>query len=196
MAYECMYSLLDRDFTSNINYGQFFRPVLEGLGDVNEIKLICNQLIIKLAMISPNAVSSYINDIADALRSLLEVKLKDNAVKQEVEAQEEVVRSVLRVMYVLQKQFASSSLAVGGGGSVVALASSASSSSNTTASVAPKFEKLLSDFVMGDSAQFRNEYEKQKPQVEQSISFHGTFQGGYASSGGGLGRQASYSKST
>lgn len=79
----------------------FFDRVVSGLKDDNDIRQLCNLMVTKLIVIDPTETARRLDAIAEAYRSVLSHKLKDNAVKQEVEKQEEAQKSVLRVTMLL-----------------------------------------------------------------------------------------------
>ena len=59
-------------------------------------------MLTKLIALDPDETSRRLDAIADAFRVTLSAKLKESAVKQEIEKQEEAVRSVLRVTLLLR----------------------------------------------------------------------------------------------
>lgn len=86
---------------SRINNIDFYDRVVDGLKDDNDIRQLCNLMVTKLIDIDPDETTRRLNSIAEAYRSVLSVKLKDNAVKQDVEKQEEANKSILRVTLLL-----------------------------------------------------------------------------------------------
>lgn len=86
---------------SRINNIDFFDRVVAGLRDDNDIRQLCNLMVTKLMTIDPEETTRRLNSIAEAYRSVLSVKLKDNAVKQDLEKQEEANKSILRVTLML-----------------------------------------------------------------------------------------------
>lgn len=86
---------------SRINSIDFYDRVVMGLQDDNDIRQLCNLMVSKLIVIDPTETARRLDDIASAYRVVLSHKLKDNAVKQEVEKQEEAQKSVLRVTMLL-----------------------------------------------------------------------------------------------
>lgn len=86
---------------SRISSIDFFDRVVSGLKDDNDIRQLCNLMVTKLIVIDPTETARRLDAIAEAYRSVLSHKLKDNAVKQEVEKQEEAQKSVLRVTMLL-----------------------------------------------------------------------------------------------
>lgn len=99
-AYETLYALMETAF-SRINSIDFYDRVVSGLKDDNDIRQLCNLMVTKLVVIDPNETARRLDAIAEAYRTVLSHKLKDNAVKQEVEKQEEAQKSVLRVTMLL-----------------------------------------------------------------------------------------------
>ncbi|KAK0383764.1 hypothetical protein NLU13_9675 [Sarocladium strictum] len=99
-AYETLYALMETAF-SRINSIDFYDRVVSGLKDDNDIRQLCNLMVTKLIVIDPNETARRLDAIAEAYRTVLSHKLKDNAVKQEIEKQEEAQKSVLRVTMLL-----------------------------------------------------------------------------------------------
>ncbi|KAG6041149.1 hypothetical protein E4U41_005873 [Claviceps citrina] len=99
-AYETLYALMETAFT-RINNIDFYDRVVAGLKDDNDIRQLCNLMVTKLIVIDADETARRLDSIAEAYRGVLSVKLKDNAVKQDVEKQEEANKSVLRVTLLL-----------------------------------------------------------------------------------------------
>ena len=86
---------------SRINILDFYDRIIAGLRDEHDIRALCNLMLTKLVVLDPDETARRLDAIADCFRSILSVKLKDNAVKQEIEKQDEAVKSVLRVTLLL-----------------------------------------------------------------------------------------------
>ena len=86
---------------SRINNIDFYDRIVAGLKDDNDIRQLCNLMITKLMVIDPDETARRLDSIAEAYRAVLSVKLKENAVKQDIEKQEEANKSVLRVTLLL-----------------------------------------------------------------------------------------------
>ncbi|PHH60243.1 hypothetical protein CDD81_1943 [Ophiocordyceps australis] len=99
-AYETLYALMDTAFT-RINNIELYDRVVAGLKDENDIRQLCNLMVMKLLVLDPSETVRRLDTIAEAYRSVLSIKLKENAVKQDVEKQEEANKSVLRVTLLL-----------------------------------------------------------------------------------------------
>jgi len=99
-AYETLYSLMETSF-SRINILDFYDRIIAGLSDEHDIRALCNLMLTKLVVLDPDETARRLDAIADCFRSILSTKLKDNAVKQEIEKQDEASKSVLRVTLLL-----------------------------------------------------------------------------------------------
>ncbi|RDA84085.1 hypothetical protein CP532_0483 [Ophiocordyceps camponoti-leonardi (nom. inval.)] len=99
-AYETLYALMETAF-SRINIVDLYDRVVAGLKDDNDIRQLCNLMVTKLMTLDPDETTRRLDAIADAYQSVLSHKLKDNAVKQDVEKQDEANKSVLRVSLLL-----------------------------------------------------------------------------------------------
>lgn len=86
---------------TRINNIDFYDRVVAGLKDDNDIRQLCNLMVNKLIVIDPDETARRLDSIAEAYRGVLSVKLKDNAVKQDLEKQEEANKSILRVTLLL-----------------------------------------------------------------------------------------------
>lgn len=86
---------------SRINVIDLYDRVVAGLSDDNDIRALSNLMLSKLAIIDPQETVRRLDTIAGAFRAVLSTKLKENAVKQELEKQEEASRNVLRTTLLL-----------------------------------------------------------------------------------------------
>ncbi|KAI0403410.1 armadillo-type protein [Xylaria palmicola] len=99
-AYETLYSLMETSF-SRISSPEFYDRIIAGLDDDNDIRALCNLMLGKLIVIDTDETTRRLGTISKCYRKILSTKLKDNAVKQEHEKQEEAIKSVLRVSLLL-----------------------------------------------------------------------------------------------
>ncbi|CAK7224199.1 hypothetical protein SBRCBS47491_005467 [Sporothrix bragantina] len=99
-AYETLYALMESAF-SRISILSLFDRIIDGLGDEHDIRAMCTLMVSRLAYIAPEETTRHLNSIADKFRATLSNKLKDNAVKQEHEKQEDANKSVLRATLLL-----------------------------------------------------------------------------------------------
>ncbi|CAG8545270.1 6413_t:CDS:10, partial [Paraglomus occultum] len=96
-AYECMHTLLETCL-DKLDIFRFLDRVLAGLTDHHDIIFLSHTMLIRLASIAPTAVKQKLDDTVDPLKTILNLKLKENAVKAEVERNNELQRSALRVI--------------------------------------------------------------------------------------------------
>lgn len=99
-AYESLYALMEVALP-RISIIEVYDRIIAGLMDDNDIRALSNLMLAKLAIIDPQETIRRLDTIADAFRATLSTKLKENAVKQEYERQEEAARSVLRTTLLL-----------------------------------------------------------------------------------------------
>jgi cullin-associated NEDD8-dissociated protein 1 len=98
---------------SRINILDFYDRVIAGLKDEHDIRALCNLMLTKLLVLDPDETSRRLDSIADCFRTILSTKLKENAVKQEIEKQDEASKSVLRVTLLLHGAIPAASSGMG-----------------------------------------------------------------------------------
>ncbi|CAG8576615.1 11916_t:CDS:10 [Ambispora leptoticha] len=76
---------------------RFLDRVLAGLTDVHDIAMLSHTMLIRLTEVAPTAVMQKMDEAVEPLKATLAYKLKENAIKSEIEKQQELVRSALRV---------------------------------------------------------------------------------------------------
>ncbi|CEP12785.1 hypothetical protein [Parasitella parasitica] len=94
-AYECMYTLLSTCLDKIDVYG-FLDHIRAGLDDQHDIKMLACLMLIRLSKVAPTAVSSRLDDLIEPFKATLDFKMRSNAVKQEIEKNQELIRAVLR----------------------------------------------------------------------------------------------------
>lgn len=98
-----MYTLLE-SCLSGIEIFGFLQRVLDGLNDPShDIKILTHLMLQRLAHLSPTAVAQKLDEMVEPLKTTLLSKPKQNAVKQEMEKTNELVRSAARTCLVLAK---------------------------------------------------------------------------------------------
>ncbi|KAF8933135.1 Cullin-associated NEDD8-dissociated protein 1 [Dissophora ornata] len=130
-AFECMYTLLEK-CRDKVEIFAFIDRILVGLVDQPDIKMLCHLTLVRLSIVSPTAVAQRLDDMVEPLHATLTFKLKPTAVKQELEKNQELVRSALRAIAFLSR-----------------LADPA---------LTPKFAQLLHEVRMGPNAYDLNQY--------------------------------------
>jgi cullin-associated NEDD8-dissociated protein 1 len=111
-AYETLYSLMETAF-SRISTLDFYDRIIAGFKDEHDIRALCNLMLAKLVVLDPDETARRLDPLAECFRSILSVKLKDTAVKQEVEKQDEAIKSTLRVTLLLHIAIPSAASATG-----------------------------------------------------------------------------------
>ncbi|KAI4105066.1 MAG: hypothetical protein L6R37_002954 [Teloschistes peruensis] len=99
-AYETLYALMEGAY-SRINPVDLFDRIGDGLEDEHEIQILCNLMLTKLVALDPDETSRQVDVIVERYRSILTFKLKDTAVKQEIEKLNEANKGVLKVTLLL-----------------------------------------------------------------------------------------------
>ncbi|KAL7625766.1 hypothetical protein AAE478_004989 [Parahypoxylon ruwenzoriense] len=113
-AYETLYALMETAF-SRVSSLELYDRVIAGLGDENDIRSLCNLMLSKLIVIDPEETTRRLDTVAECYRKTLSTKLRDGAVKQEVEKQEEAIKSVLRVSLLLAEKTKTTVTGMAGG---------------------------------------------------------------------------------
>ena len=90
---------------ARISASDLFDRIVAGLQDDHEIRMLCNLMITKLIVLDPEETLRRLDSIAERYQAILSTKLKDNAVKQEMEKAQEANVDVLRVTVRLQTAF-------------------------------------------------------------------------------------------
>ncbi|KAL2269685.1 hypothetical protein VTJ83DRAFT_1869 [Remersonia thermophila] len=123
-AYETLYALMETAF-SRVSIIDLFDRIVAGLSDDNDIRALCNLMVSKLVYLDPDETTRRLDSIAEGFRKTLSVKLKDNAVKQEIEKQAEANKAVLRLTLLLGEELSKAAAAHGGASAAGAAAGSA-----------------------------------------------------------------------
>lgn len=98
---------------SRISILEFYDRVVAGFKDEHDIRALCNIMLGKLVALDPDETARRLDALADCFRTILSTKLKDNAVKQEIEKQDEAVKSTLRVSLLLHNSIPAASSSMG-----------------------------------------------------------------------------------
>lgn len=101
---------------SRVSIIDLYDRIVAGLSDDNDIRALCNFMVSKLIYLDPDETTRRLDSIAEAFRKTLSHKLKDNAVKQEIEKQEEAIKAVLRVTLLLADKLKAGINMTGGAG--------------------------------------------------------------------------------
>ncbi len=90
-----MHALSDSPF-SKFDIAAFYDSVISGLTDAHEIRILCNMMISLFARRAPYETSLRLDEIAEQYSKIIHSKLKDTAVKQAVEKDNESKKSIIR----------------------------------------------------------------------------------------------------
>ena len=78
------------------------RPVVQaGCGDHSDVKITANGLLVRLCGLAPAEVAGALVELLDPLDKTLNHKLKSDAVKQDIDRNDDLVRSALRAIAAL-----------------------------------------------------------------------------------------------
>ena len=103
-SFECMYTLLDH-CGQLIDLREFVAHVVGGLTDVYDIKMLCHLMLIKLSesTAGSSALLALLDSVVEPLRSTVRRTMKETAVKQDVDRNEEQIRSAVRAVQAIAK---------------------------------------------------------------------------------------------
>ncbi|KAI8337575.1 armadillo-type protein [Chlamydoabsidia padenii] len=94
-AYECLYTLLSTCLDKIDIYG-YLDCVRTGLNDQHDIKMIVYLMLSRLGKVASTAVSQRLDLFVPPMKATLDFKIRSNAVKQELEKNQELVRATIR----------------------------------------------------------------------------------------------------
>ncbi|KAK3025449.1 hypothetical protein RJ639_041335 [Escallonia herrerae] len=102
-AFECVDTLLD-SCLDQVNPSSFIVPYLRsGLDDHYDVKMPCHLILSKLAEKCPSSVLAVLESLVDPLQKTTSFRPKQDAVKQEVDRNEDMIRSALRAVASLNR---------------------------------------------------------------------------------------------
>ncbi|KAL8237397.1 hypothetical protein R6Q59_018478 [Mikania micrantha] len=102
-AFECVDTLLD-NCLDQLNPSSFIVPYLKsGLDDHYDVKMPCHLILSKLADKCPSAVLAVLDSLVEPLQKTVNFKPKHDAVKQEIDRNEDMNRSALRAIASLNR---------------------------------------------------------------------------------------------
>jgi len=101
-AFECMYTLLD-SCLDRVDIPGFIFNLVEGLKDHYDIKMLSHLMLIRLSAVAGPALLEGLDQLVEPLRATIGTKAKEGAVKQEVERNDELIRSSLRAIVAITR---------------------------------------------------------------------------------------------
>eukprot|EP00798_Chlamydomonas_sp_ICE-L_P008748 gene8748-33609_t len=103
-AFECLDILLESCRSAvTVDAGAFVQHLESGLKDHYDVKMPCHLMLSKLAATEPAAVLTHLDKLVEPLEKTLTAKLKSDAVKQEIDRHEDMLRSCLRAVDSLKR---------------------------------------------------------------------------------------------
>ncbi len=132
----------------NIEIFAFLQCILNGLADDSfDVRMSVQLILQRLAAVSPTAVSQKLDDVVDPLKATILTQVKANAVKQEMEQTNDLVRSAVKTAVTLWK------ILLGGNGGSSGTSGGAGSGNNGAASgMCPKFEEFAKEVLFHESS--------------------------------------------
>eukprot|EP01127_Copromyxa_protea_P015661 TRINITY_DN4544_c0_g1_i1.p1 TRINITY_DN4544_c0_g1~~TRINITY_DN4544_c0_g1_i1.p1 ORF type:complete len:1238 (+),score=400.75 TRINITY_DN4544_c0_g1_i1:38-3751(+) len=97
-AFECMYTLMDTCLTK-LDLQEFISQLVSGLQDEYDIQMLNHLILIRLAKIAGSALSGGLEQLVEPLKACVTATAKEQAVAQQVERNNELIRSALRAIY-------------------------------------------------------------------------------------------------
>ncbi|EXJ84151.1 hypothetical protein A1O3_04818 [Capronia epimyces CBS 606.96] len=114
-AYATMYALLDcHGAIPHLPIPKIFDRILDGISDDPDIRTLCLLMLGRLAAIDPDETRRRLSNLAEKFRVVLAAKIKENAVKQEIEKVNEANAAVIRTTMELERKFPSVSMELSG----------------------------------------------------------------------------------
>jgi len=101
-AYECMYTLID-SCLDRVNISAFIANLVDGLKDHYDIRTLSHLMLIRLAVLAGTALLEGLDQLVEPLRGTIATKAKEGAVQQDVERNDELIRSALRAILAISK---------------------------------------------------------------------------------------------
>lgn len=149
----------------NIEIFAFLQCILNGLSDESfDVRILVQLILQRLAIVSPTAVSQKLDDVVEPLKATILTPVKANAVKQEVEQTNELVRSAVKTGVWLWKNLLE-------GGS--AGASGGSSGGGAATGMCPKFEEFAKEVLFHEHSAVAEVVRQVSNEID-SVSSKGT----------------------
>lgn len=109
-TYGTLYALLDcPGAIPHLPIAKIFDRILDGVPDDHDIRTLCILMINRLSAIDPEETRRRLSPLADKFRLVLGVKLKENAVKQEIEKVNDANNAIIRSTIELDRKFPAAS---------------------------------------------------------------------------------------
>lgn len=96
-SFECLTILLENCY-DQVDAAKVVEHVLGGLGDHYDVKLAAHSLVIKMTHIAPGHTTAALDQLVEPLTATLQSKTKADAVKQEKDRHDDLLRSCLKAV--------------------------------------------------------------------------------------------------
>ena len=102
-AYECCAAIVAALHGSGIPAQSFAGALASGLGDSYDIKLLCTSIAITMCTTQVSAMTERVEAMTVPIEKTLNIRLKSDAVKQEADRHEDMLRATLRLVDAITK---------------------------------------------------------------------------------------------
>jgi cullin-associated NEDD8-dissociated protein 1 len=115
-TYATLYALLDcQAAIPHLPNPRIFDRILDGITDDADIRTLCNLMLARLTVLDPEETRRRLSPLAEKFKVVLGIKLKENAVKQEIEKANEANAAVIRTSLELDRNFENAAGEAAGG---------------------------------------------------------------------------------
>lgn len=104
-CYETFYAFLELPSATSLPLSSIADRLVAGVTDDHDIRTLSNLLLIRLSAISPDEIRRRLSSLADQFKSVLLIKPKETAVKQEIEKLQDASNVVVRTTLELEGRF-------------------------------------------------------------------------------------------
>ena len=101
-AFACMDTILDRH-NDRVDIGEFLPKLIFGLGDKEDVCMLCHQILSKLCRTRGAVVLGAVADLTVPLGKTVNKKVKDGQAGTQMERRNDVIRSALRAIDSIQR---------------------------------------------------------------------------------------------
>ena len=102
-AFDCLGILISKSWETLVDHVAILDAIVAGLSDQYEVKLKCHDLIASFAQLDPSLVLSVLDRVVEPFTKTLTARVKSDAVRQEIDRNEDMLRSCLRAVDALER---------------------------------------------------------------------------------------------
>ena len=102
-AFDCLGILISKSWESLVDHSAILDSIVTGLSDQYEVKLKCHDLIASFAQLDSSLVLSILDKVVEPFTKTLTARIKSDAVRQEIDRNEDMLRSCLRAVDALER---------------------------------------------------------------------------------------------